>query len=121
MTPFKYTSVLLLVFVANFALHAEPAKVDLPKDELRADFNRMINDGQSNQKAIENGLDDKMKSTEISDAEKAKVIDFIDVEVGWGEGPSSIVDRRFDSVSSVPGVDLNALVPNFLTGFSKIP
>jgi hypothetical protein len=59
----------------------------------------MIEDNNTAKEVIKKDIDLKAAALqkEQEDAERAKVIDFVDVEVGWGEAPP-IVDRRYDSV-----------------------
>jgi hypothetical protein len=68
------------------------------KQALQVDFNRMIEDNNAHQAEIRNDINAKAQALdEEQQAEKQKVINFVDVEVGWGEAPP-VVDRRYDSV-----------------------
>jgi hypothetical protein len=68
------------------------------KQALQVDFNRMIEDNNAHTAEIRNDINAKAQALdEAQKAEKQKVINFVDVEVGWGEAPT-VVDRRYDSV-----------------------
>ncbi len=65
------------------------------------DFNKMIesNSGEVHKMKKDiskNGFGSRPK-VDSRNADSKKVVDFLDVEVGWGETPK-VVDRRFNSV-----------------------
>jgi hypothetical protein len=70
------------------------------KASTRIDFNRMINDNNNTRTVLQKDIDAKAAAAVLdgdSEAERATVIDFVDVEVGWGES-APVVDRRFNSI-----------------------
>ncbi len=111
--------IITLVMISTSA-YADPADVNLSKESLHVDFNKMIDEGHQAKAKIQKHLDQAI--TEISeeeDLERSRVLDFVDVEIGWGDTPNTIVDRRFNSVelsSETPiyTIDLDKLVPNIL-------
>lgn len=89
------------------------------KAPLKADFHNMIVNSDSERQSLANGINDDIvsndKEAEPSEskkslAEKKKVTDFIDVEIGWGEQPK-MVDRRFDSINTPSPVQEKAVKP----------
>lgn len=80
------------------------------KAALRVDFNRMIEDNNTAKAEIKKDIDVKAQALHNAsvDAERAKVIDFVDVEVGWGEAPP-IVDRRYDSTGPARVYNMNEI------------
>jgi len=93
-----YIMIASLVVVAGYGLGA--AADSIAKANTRIDFNRMIDDNNNTRKELKKDIDIKARQANLdeSDArERAKVIDFVDVEVGWGES-APVVDRRFDSI-----------------------
>ena len=88
---------LLVVAITGASAFAGAADM---KTSTRIDFNRMINDNNNTRTELHKGLDAKASTAELngdSEAERATVVDFVDVEVGWGES-APVVDRRFDSI-----------------------
>lgn len=101
----------ILLFVAMPMASAETL---LPaKPGLRADFNKMIDEGNHNKKNLQQVIEKKAvvqaELEEENAADRKKVIDFVDVEVGWGNEPGTVVDRRFDSVSEPQIFDVTTL------------
>ena len=78
------------------------------KQALQVDFNRMIEDNNSHRAEMRKDINAKAHALDEAEhkAEKEKVINFVDVEVGWGEAPP-IVDRRYDSVGEARVYNLN--------------
>ncbi len=78
------------------------------KAALHVDFNRMIEDNNIAKVEMKKDIDQKAQALQdASDkAEREKIIDFVDVEVGWGEAPP-IVDRRYDSVGEARLYNMN--------------
>lgn len=86
------------------------------KPGLRVDFNKMIDTNNNETSELHESID---KNTNVADAkelrskvkknDRRKVIDFVDVEVGWGEENPPVVDRRFDSVGEPRTVDLSLM------------
>lgn len=78
------------------------------QSKTRIDFNRMIDENNHERTALYKDLGNKVDNTlnGESEAERAKVVDFVDVEVGWGEG-APVVDRRFDSIGKSRPYKLN--------------
>lgn len=84
----------------------------------RIDFNKMIDANNSSRKEITGKIAEKIDeqaAVEKLDApvgaldgseEQSDVVDFIDVELGWGVTPP-VVDRRFDSVGAPRPYKLN--------------
>jgi hypothetical protein len=94
-------TLLVLGLVANAAMATE-------KPATQVDFNKMIDQNNTTRTELHKGLDGQAAKLPAKDAteERLKVIDFVDVEVGWGEAPP-VVDRRYDSVSEPRIVNLN--------------
>lgn len=92
---------LVLSFVVMMIAPIAMADQKLPaKSPLRADFNKMIDEGNIKKENIVDTLDQNTLAREADvSSEQKKVIDFVDVEVGWGTDSGTVVDRRFDSVS----------------------
>lgn len=69
------------------------------KQALQVDFNRMIEDNNTSRAEMRKDINEKAQTAEQAKTkvDKSKVINFVDVEVGWGEAPP-VVDRRYDSV-----------------------
>lgn len=82
------------------------------KQALQVDFNRMIEDNNTSRNEMRKDINAKAdKAVEAhakadTQADKKKVINFVDVEVGWGEAPP-IVDRRYDSVGEARVYNMN--------------
>lgn len=70
------------------------------KKPLQINFNEMIEQSSNERSALENNMDHHYQDDEIDFAEEdsRKVIDFVDVEVQWGDSPQ-VVDRRFNSLA----------------------
>lgn len=92
------TQLLTLMMLSLVAVSAS-AEVSERKPVTKIDFNNMIDQNNNTRKELKDGIDASAQDQAALEerTEKTKVIDFIDVEVGWGEAPP-IVDRRFDSV-----------------------
>ena len=92
------TKLLTLMMLSLVACSAS-AGVSESKPVTKIDFNNMIDQNNNDRNKLKDGIDASVESQAAIEerAEKTKVIDFIDVEVGWGEAPT-VVDRRFDSV-----------------------
>jgi hypothetical protein len=87
-------SLMILTMIAG----AASAEVSERKPVTKIDFNNMIDANNKTRDELKEGIDESAAQAALEEkAEKTKVIDFIDVEVGWGEAPP-VVDRRFDSV-----------------------
>ena len=68
------------------------------REPLKVDFNRMIEDGSSQNHAMKQELHAQgfgNKPSENMKASKERVTDLIDAEIGWG-APPKIVDRRYN-------------------------
>jgi|GEM_PF-1838046 len=92
----KIASLMILAAVGSSAM----ADASDAKTSTRIDFNRMIDDNNNTRSVLHKDIDQKAAAAALdgdSDAERAKVVDFVDVEVGWGES-APVVDRRFDSI-----------------------
>ncbi|HMN68932.1 MAG TPA: hypothetical protein PKC28_10375 [Bdellovibrionales bacterium] len=100
------------LLLAIFSLSAVAATADeMPtKTATRIDFNRMIDENNSARtdlkKDIDQAAQDRQSPTRGEPADRAKVIDFIDVEVGVGEAPQT-ADRRFNSVNAARVYQMN--------------
>lgn len=105
------------IFLGLILMSAMPlasAETLLPvKPGLRADFNKMIDEGNHNKKNLQQAIEKKAvvqaELEEESAADRKKVIDFVDVEVGWGNEPGTVVDRRFDSINEPKIFDISSL------------
>ena len=101
------------LIVIGSAVHADPADVNLTKTSLDVNFNKMIDAGDATKRSIEKHLDEQISQSSVDeDSERSKVLDFVDVEVGFGKEPSAVVDRRFDSIGEATAfglIDLKAL------------
>ncbi|MGE0527109.1 MAG: hypothetical protein AB7G93_15815 [Bdellovibrionales bacterium] len=93
----------------------------IQKPALRVDWNRMIEETHQEKQKLHGGLEHAAdesapvaveKTASASAKEKEKVIDFIDMEVGLGDTPGPVVDRRFDSVGEPRAVNVNATAPS---------
>ncbi len=94
----KIASLLVLTLIGSSAFAGAS---DL-KTSTRIDFNKMINDNNNTRTTLHKDIDKQASQAVLngdSEAERAKVIDFVDVEVGWGES-APVVDRRFDSIGA---------------------
>lgn len=104
---FKIAAVLVLAVVGTTAYAGGAAD---SKASTRIDFNRMIDDNNNARSALHKDVDHRAKSAAAlngdSEAERAKVVDFVDVEVGWGES-APVVDRRFDSIGEARPYKMN--------------
>jgi hypothetical protein len=81
------------------------AFADLPqKAATRIEFNSMIDqnnaDKQDLQKTVAGKADDDSTVTAAVPADKKKVMDLVDVEVGVVEDRPVVMDRRYNSVSA---------------------
>jgi len=92
----------------------DPADVNLTKASMNANWNQMIDGNNHSKKDIQKQIDQSLGDTYAEESDRSRVLDFVDVEVGWGEAQSNIVDRRFDSVGGPQVIDLNSLVPNYV-------
>jgi hypothetical protein len=91
--------IISLIVVAVTGSSAFAGATDM-KTSTRIDFNRMINDNNNTRTVLHKDIDAKASAAVLdgdSEAERATVVDFVDVEVGWGES-APVVDRRFDSI-----------------------
>jgi hypothetical protein len=102
----------LAALVSVSAYAEDPADVNLTKSSLNVDFNTMIEGNNTTKKDIQKNIDQSLAEVDAEEtSEKSRVLDFVDVEVGWGEQPANnIVDRRFNSVGGPQPVDLNTLM-----------
>ena len=92
-------NIISLVLIASFGI-ASHAGNSISKSNTRIDFNRMIDDNNSTRSELQKDIDVKANAAIASQetaAERAKVVDFVDVELGWGE-TAPLVDRRFNSI-----------------------
>ena len=97
------------VVVALFGVSAFAGGPSDSKASTRIDFNRMIDDNNNTRKALHKDVDHRAQAAALSgdsEAERAKVVDFVDVEVGWGES-APVVDRRFDSIGEARPYNMN--------------
>lgn len=71
------------------------------KKPLQINFNEMIEQSSNERSELENNMENHYQDDEINfaDEDSRKVIDFVDVEVQWGDSPQ-VVDRRFNSLVS---------------------
>lgn len=100
----KFTFGTLLFFVSL------PALADLgEKAPLQINFNEMIEETAGQKAELENKMDSHYNTEELDleVEDSQKVIDFVDVEVQWGESPQ-VVDRRFNSIDEPRVEELNA-------------
>ncbi len=81
-------SVLLSVILNSFAWAGSKPALDI-------DFNNLIEDGMEQKAEIHQKLTESMAETSV-ESERKMVMDFVDIEIGWGEIPP-VVDRRFDN------------------------
>ncbi|MGE4130042.1 MAG: hypothetical protein AB7F86_00305 [Bdellovibrionales bacterium] len=74
------------------------------------DFNKMINENVQTTEDIHNQIQPQAELDQEA-GEAKSVLDFVDVEVGWGnaEEPGQVVDRRFDSVGLPQVVDIRSV------------
>jgi hypothetical protein len=101
----KIAGLMVLAFLGSAAM----ADASDAKTSTRIDFNRMIDDNNNARKVLHKDIDQKAAAAATdgeSDAERAKVVDFVDVEVGWGES-APVVDRRFDSIGAARPYKMN--------------
>ena len=86
----------LVLFVMSSAIAmAEQAP---SKQATRIDFNKMIDENNSQKAELQKDLGNRGEAKAASSAaDKKRVSDFVDVEVGWGKN-RPVVDRRFNSV-----------------------
>lgn len=88
-----------LIVIASFSVVGH-AGSSVSKGNTRIDFNRMIDDNNNTRNELQKDIDVKANAALASQdtaADRAKVVDFVDVELGWGE-TAPLVDRRFNSV-----------------------
>lgn len=71
------------------------------KQPLAADFQSLITNSGQEKSQIESRIQKSLKNkpNAAGEDDKGRVIDFVDVEIGWGKNPP-VVDRRFDSVGT---------------------
>lgn len=90
----KTQILIILMMLGSVATAAEVSE----RVPMRIDFNGMIDQNNRAKTELKKDIDTQTQGAELEKhAEKAKVIDFVDVELGWGEAPK-VVDRRYDSV-----------------------
>jgi hypothetical protein len=106
------TAIFAVAAVSTSAFAADPADVNLTKSSMNVDFNTMIEGNNHVKKDIQKNIDQSLAEVDTDEtSDKSRVLDFVDVEVGWGEtSPSNIVDRRFNSIGGPQPVDLNTLM-----------
>lgn len=103
------------MMVSFSALAEDAADVNLTKPALGVDFNKMIDGNNLSKSDIRKHIETKIQEEDAEEvSEESRVLDFVDVEVGWGETPNTIVDRRFDSIDVPKLIDLEKLVPSFM-------
>ncbi len=109
-------TILILALLISGSVSADPADVNLTKASMNADWNHMIDGNNTVKKDIQKHIDQSLTDIYADESsEKSRVLDFVDVEVGWSnDAPNPVVDRRFDSVSGPQVIDLNSLVPVYL-------
>src|SRR5262245_45078444 len=106
-------AVITLAAMASISAWAQdPADVNLTKTSENVDWNRMIEGNNIVKKDIQRNIDQSLSEVDAEDvSDKSRVLDFVDVEVGWGSQPvNNVVDRRFNSLGGPQPVDLNTLM-----------
>lgn len=102
----KTTSLLVIVTIGTSVWADTHSK----KAITQIDFNKMIAENNQTRHQLKKQIDsasaDSADKTANVDSDRAKVIDFVDVEVGWGEAPP-VVDRRFDRSTSPRVINVN--------------
>jgi hypothetical protein len=95
--------IMSLVVLAMFAVSAS-AEVSESKPVTKIDFNGMIQTNSQAGTELKKGIDESAETAALEErADKTKVVDFIDLEVGWDEGAPVVEqrpvgDRRYNSV-----------------------
>lgn len=95
------TKFLVMVTISMFSVNAM-AELTQKKEVTRIDFNKMIDENNSERADLQREIVKKEVSVNedgATDAEKQKVYDFVDMEVGSGK-TRPVVDRRFNSVGT---------------------
>lgn len=106
MSKIKVFSLMLVFASLSPTAFAESLKKTSP----RIDFNKMIDENNHQKTKLQNQETSSDKLVEAKKKHKRKVIDFKDVEVGWGDDSTPLVDRRFDSVGEPRMIDLSTIV-----------
>ena len=108
--------ILMMAVLVSASAAADPADVNLTKASFHADFNKMIDSNNNVKKDIQKHIDQSLVDVYAEeDPDRSRVLDLVDLEVGWVNGaPNQIVDRRFNSIADPQPIDLRALVPNFV-------
>jgi hypothetical protein len=82
------------------------------KPLTRIDFNKMIDESNTDKEQLHNQIpsapEEDSTAAAVKKNDKAKVMDFVDVEIGVGED-RPVVDRRFNSVGEAKVVDIEKL------------
>lgn len=99
-----------IVAMMSLVMFGATAMADLgqKKEVTRIDFNKMIDENNSERADLQREIvkkDETKTEEKVSDAEKKKVYDFVDMEVSSGKA-RPVVDRRFNSVSEARVVDI---------------
>lgn len=70
-----------------------------PKPRMNVDFNSMIEATRDHKIELAQEVSEHLhkKPAPVKPQDEQTVVDFIDMEIGWGEAPK-LVDRRFNSV-----------------------
>ena len=93
----KIFAAVVITMMSSFAF-ADPSA---QKPVTRIDFNKMIDEGNTNKNQLQKTVDEDIAKQPVVgnriQEDKAKVLDFIDVEIGLSE-QRPVVDRRFNSV-----------------------
>ncbi len=95
----KTQTKLMGLVVASLMLPSAFAETTPKKENLRIDFNKMIEDNSGKQNELEKGVTNKVDKQGQSSplaSDKQKVVDLIDVEVNLNK-ERPLVDRRFNS------------------------
>lgn len=96
-------SKLAALLIASLTSGAAMAEVSEHKPVTKIDFNGMIDANDKTRTELKKDLDATVEEAALQErADKAKVVDFVDLEVGWEEGTPvverPVSDRRYNSV-----------------------
>ena len=97
----KASVTILSLALATMSLASHADNSSVTKSQTHIDFNKMIDDNNSDQSDLQKTIDQKNAANAPADQDKTvtddkkKVLDFVDVEVGVGQD-RPVVDRRFN-------------------------
>ncbi len=94
---------LAILMILGLVGSVATAEVSERKPVTKIDFNGMIDANEKTRGELKKTIDEDVREAALQEqADKAKVVDFVDLEVGWEEGTPvverPVSDRRYNSV-----------------------